>query len=441
MEGTMSRAKGVFRDWPLVLGAATLLAGLGGCGGGWWNTLDWGNCTEFSDEYGAEIEASGHLLSSVPATTESYPMALVLSQDAINGLFGRLADTQLPELSESATVMGQSLGVSVRPSLPLLSVGGQGSCRDCLGANVPFDVGLSMAGFDLPRGSGAIRVQMPVRLVPEGDQQTALVAEFQRIEVLGLELDFARSLMGDIYDVVEPLVSTALTRFLQSRFADARILTLDSWEIGAGEVFLAGRGPFVFPEAGTMVVAMQSNLPLATGATVEAQAQLPPGADLGVVIHPGLLGSMGRRMLFEGVIPQSYDEQGNADEGGATRLTLRSVSAAGDGLLRAQAQLWRTGSACGSADLSASIGFAANPSGVSFAVRDIEVSGGRGSGQLLERADQLAGGFLDALVDTLEVTVNYDEIFGGERGGRADVETFEFLVDGGGVRLYLDLVD
>ena len=53
------------------------------------------------------MEASGELLTSVPGQTEGYPMAVVLSQDAINSLFGELAQAELPE--------GAYVGITSRP--------------------------------------------------------------------------------------------------------------------------------------------------------------------------------------------------------------------------------------------------------------------------------------------------------------------------------------
>ncbi|MBN1945339.1 MAG: hypothetical protein JW797_06650 [Bradymonadales bacterium] len=425
-----------------IAAAASLTILLAACSAApWFESLDWGQCTDYSQEYTAEFQSHGELLSSVSTSTQSYAMALILSQDAVNSLFRRLSDASLPELSESAEVLGQRLTVSIQPRIPLLQIGGQGACPSCIQANVPFDVGLDLPYVDLPRGAGAIAVQMPIRLVPLSDAQTELVAEFQSVEVLGLQLNFTNELASNILQTVQPLVSRALTAFLQSRFQDASILTLDSWKIGMGEVVLAGRGPFVHPESRTIVIAMQSNLPIGSSAAIAPSAQLPDGADIGLVVHPQLLGSMARRMLFERVIPAAYDEEGNPQESGDTLVTMQSLGSTDDGLLRAGATIWRTGSMCGTADIAAAVAFQATPQGVSFALQDVEVTGSRGSGQILARADELAGGFLDALLAHLAVTVNYDQIFGGQRSEQPQMQTFQFGVDGRGLSLYLDLLD
>lgn len=419
--------------------AATVAAPLGGCSQFPIGDTLGTSCASYTDEYQAELSASGQLAARIPSGTGDAAMALVLSQDALNRLFRELADVALPELAQSADVGGIPLGLSIRPALPLLQIG-SADCVDCLDARVPFDLGLVLGGLDLPRGSGALSVRLPVGMEPVDARRTAFVARFQSAEVLQLELDLPSRVSG-AFEAVEPIVSRALTALLQSRFEDVEIATLDSWEIGRGEVLLAARGPVVDHAAGTVTLALQSNLPVARGSQAPAASTLPPGAELGVVIHPALLGAMGRRMLFEGEIPQAYDAQGNAVADGSTRFTLASVGSDESGLLRARSTLWQSDGLCGAADVSASIGVSAGPRGVTLALGDVEVSNGRGSGRLLEHADDLAGSYLDALLETLSVTINYDAILAGERGTPAEVETFQLNVDGRGISLYLDLVD
>ena len=398
-------------------------------------------CTEYDEEHADALLASGQLLDAVPESTDAYAMALVLNSDAVNNLFQKLSDTSLPELTESTSVLGQNVGVAVQPEIPLLQIGGNSDCPDCFTANIPFDIGLVLGRMDLPRGAGDITVQMPVGMVPEGDEQTALIAAFQDIEITNLNIELGNGVAQNVFNTVEPIITTLLTNYLQTRFADARIATFNSWVIGAGEVLLAGRGPFVNTDAGTVTIAMQSNLITQSPVTVESQQVLPDGADVGISIHPQLLSAMARRMLFEGVIPQTYDESGEASDSGTMKMTLSAIDSNDDGLLQVGSTLWRTGSFCGTADLQAALGFQATSSGVSFALDNVEITNTRGTGQILEAADQLAGGFIDSLVSTLEVTVNYDQVFGGEAEQQSDMETFQANIDGRGVSLFLNVLD
>lgn len=82
----------------------------------------------------------------------------------------------------------------------------------------------------------------------------------------------------------------------------------------------------------------------------------------------------------------------------------------------------------------------ADASGVTLSLRDVEVSNSRGAGQLLQTADSLAGSFLDSLLETLSVTINYGDITAGEAGSEPAFDTFSFGVDARGVTLYLDLL-
>ena len=397
-------------------------------------------CTEYTDEYASKMADSGLLLDDISADTQAYPMAVVLSQHAVNALFREISEIEIPEIRQSTDVLlGQELGVSIRPQLPLLQIGGDGSCAQCIQAHVPFDVGLELAGFELPRGAGSFSVQVPVGLQPEGNRETALIAAFQSIEVIDLELNLPGE-ANRFFEFVEPLINYGLSELLQSRFSDARIATIDSFSLGAGEVLLAARGPFVNHDHGTITLALQSNLPLGPGIATEAQAQLPDGAEIGIVIHPGLLGAMGRRMLFEDVIPKAYDANGNPRQDGGMLFTLDGVSGSDDGLLRARSTLFQTDGLCGSVDLAASIGLSADASGISLSVRDVQVSNGRGSGQLLQAADSLAGNYLDSLLQTLSLTINYGEITGGEAGSETSFDIFSFNVDSRGITLYRDLL-
>ncbi|MCA9565473.1 MAG: hypothetical protein KC561_18375, partial [Myxococcales bacterium] len=289
--------------------AVSLVFVLSGCGSQFWNTLDWGQCEDYSLAYSSDMAGSDVLLTEVPAAQSPYAMALVLRQEAVNDMFASMANANLPELRESTRVLGQQVSVSMRPRLPQFSIGGNDRCRDCFSAHVPVDLGLSAAGLNLNTGGTAIDVQMPIRFQAVNSYETQLVAAFQELEVTGLDLPLPQEAQW-VYDSIEPLVTTALTRFLQTEFEDATLAVVDSWSIGEGSVLLAPRGPVVDRSSGTVTLALQTNLPLDGVTSLSSLPALPSGADIGVIIHPGLISAMGRRMLYEGQIPHSYDENG-----------------------------------------------------------------------------------------------------------------------------------
>jgi hypothetical protein len=425
-----------------TLAATAALTAMSGC-----DVLDsiaGSSCPTFAAGYDQELQSSGLLVETIPAQPENFPMGLVLNTRAINWLFARLADTELPEISESFGVLGQDITLIVQPEIPLLAIGGNARCPACLSAAVPLSIGVGINNPDPPRGSGQLMLQMPVSMVPVDNRKTSLVAQFQGLEITGIDIDLPVQVPNTILQPAEDLAADLLDDYLSSRFRDAKIATFDSWELGQGQILLAGRGPFVYPESGTMLVAMQSNLPLAGTTTLDVLTTLPEGADMGFVFHPGLLLALSRRMNFEGVVPSEVDDAGNsfdgASEGPANRVTLQAMETTEEGLLRTSARIWRTDSFCGTADLQASMGLSIGDNGFAFTVQDVEITGGQGFGSLL--GNSWAGGeLLNSLLSTLDITVNYDQIFGGERAEQAEMGTFQANIDARGISVYLNIID
>ncbi len=398
-------------------------------------------CTSYQSSYAETLSESANLLTEVPESAEQFPMALVINQRALNTMFSQLTNTDVPELTDSTRVLGQTVSVSVQPTIPLLQIGGTDACPDCIRASVPFDIGGSVAGVNLPRGLGSVDVQMPIRLVPQPEGRTALVAEFQDVSILNLDMDLGRGVTDQVFNAIEPMASNLLTNYLQARFSDARIATMSPWVIGSGEVLLAGRGPFVFPEEGSVVIAMQSNLPLSELPGIAVDAMLPEGADVGVIFHPEVLGAMARRMTFERVIPQQYDESGQASGSGNMKLTMGDITGTTDGLLRTSSTLWRTGSFCGAVDVVAAMGLNVSDSGFRLNVSDVAFENGTGAGMLLSSSSWVTSGFISSLTNVLETTINYDQLFGGEAEAQTEMGAFEASVDGAGITAFFNLVN
>ncbi len=401
-----------------------------------------GDCASYESAYQIELNKGGELSASIPETTEGFAMGLVLNQRAVNELFQRLGDAELPVLQQGFRVLGQQFTIALQPSIPTLAIGGNSACVDCFSASVPFSIGVGL-GDDPPRlGGGTLGAQLPLGMMPETDDRTALVASFQDLAVTNLEIDVGSSQFSNVMGTIEPIVNTLLSAWLQTRFENARIATFDSWALGQGDVKLAGRGPFVHPATESIVIAMQSNLRLENGSSMDVQTALPEGADIGFVFHPELLLSMTRRMHYEGVIPQDYAESGqalSADGGGATRVSFQTMNTADDGLLRTGATLYQTQNLCGTASFSAAMGLQVEPGNFAFTVQDVDVTGGQGIGELLSSDTWGTGALVDGLLDTLQFTVNYDQIFGGEAASQPEMGAFQANIDARGISVYLNI--
>ncbi|MFT4703052.1 MAG: hypothetical protein ACI81R_000740, partial [Bradymonadia bacterium] len=285
-----------------------------------------GDCGQYQQQYQTELETGGQLAAQVPAGFDSFAMGVVMNQNAVNDLFSRLGNVSLPVLSR--TIGGLPLvgdiTLAVQPALPTLGIGGNSQCVSCFTADVPFSFGVGFGDTSPNLATGTLSGQLPLGMLAAGDRQTALVAQFQTLDITGFSLDIDgvnNTALNAVLDQVEPISTALLSQFLRTRFEDAEVATFDSWALGNGDVLLAGRGPIVFPEDQTIMIAMRSNL-ISNNASIDAQSMLPDGADFGFVFDPNLLLAMTRRMNYEGVIPQSYTEAGAVDEQGGTGVTF-----------------------------------------------------------------------------------------------------------------------
>ncbi|MCB9521456.1 MAG: hypothetical protein H6700_02930 [Myxococcales bacterium] len=426
---------------PLALAAAAALAGAACDLSSVTQVLN-GDCASYDSAYQVEIAQSGELAAAIPATPDGFAMGVVLNQRAVNELFRRLGDTELPVLRQSFRLLGQSVTVALQPSIPTLAIGGDTRCPSCFAAAVPFAVGVGFTEDPPQLGGGTLSAQMPLGLVPVEGAQTAFVASFQELDVTGLQLDVNNATFNTALSTIEPIVNALLSQWLRSRFENARIATFDTWALGQGSVKLAGRGPFVYPETETIVVAMQSNLKVADGPSMTMQTQLPNGADVGFIFDPRLLLSMTRRMNYESVIPSEFDATGQqAVSGGGTKVTFQTLASGDDGLLRAGATLYRTDNLCGTANLSAAMGLTVEPGVFAFSIRDVQVTSGEGVGRLLSQDAWGTGPLVNALLDTLQFTVNYDQMFAGERGESPEMGTFQANIDARGVSVFFNIAD
>ena len=401
-----------------------------------------GDCERYDEEWAANLAAGGQLLPTVPDTPVDYAMGMLLNTAAINEMFRRLDDNELPVLSESVDVLGLTITLSIQPDIPLLAIGGDASCPECFSAELEFYNQVDISGWVVPGGSGTIGFQMPIGMEPIDDYRTSLVAYFQSLEVDTLEVDFGDETVNDFYGVyLEPVCTLLITEYLQWRFADVPIATFDSWAIGQGDILLAPRGPYIFPKFDTMLLAMQTNLDMDIATPPPDQFDLPADADVGLIFHPELVVAMAKRMNYENVIPQEYDESGGEQDGGPVKLTIESMTSDEEGKLRTEAKLWMVEDICGTATMEASMEMSVSPSIFTFAVSDFAITEGEGFGLVFSENDWLIGGMMNALLDTMQVTVNYDQVFGGEQGTQPTMDPVQFNIDGRGLTLYFNMLE
>lgn len=401
-------------------------------------------CTIWEEEIDQALAAGAALSPQLPTGADGAPISLVLNEAALNGMFRQLSDTDLPELSHTfdlgIPVIPQSASVSLKPELPLLQLASTPNCSGCIQARVPLDLRASLPGNISPSARGAISVAVPVGFAEiEEDDATAFIARFQSIQVIGLELGVLDGLNSNLRGLVEDIASDLLTGWLRSRFSDVPIASFKTWTIGSGAVRLAPRGPFISPDQSSIRFSLVTNLPNTMPMLPESSG-LPDGADAALHLHPSVLGAMGRRMNHEGFLPSRYSTDGTASDTGSLRMALMEVGAGEDDHLHTSSRVARSGSSlCGAFTLGAAMSMEMAPKKIALSVADVSISDTRGAARLLDLSDQVTGGLLSGLLDTLDFTINYDGLQAGEAGTEAPLDVLGARVSSTGLSVSLTL--
>ncbi len=398
------------------------------------------NCVTHSTNFQGMVAQEGQLQAEVSTQNSDYPMAIVLSQVAVNKFFAAVASADIPTLRIPTQVLGVPVTVAIDPSLPLLQIGGEKGCATCILTELAFGLSVDVAGFAVG-GTGKGRYQFPLTMTANGMESTSLHAQLGQSEVLGIELNIS-GLDSAIFQAIEPLVANAVTGLIRNSYGDTHLFDLNAWQIGNGDVRLLGRGPHIDAEQRTIVIGMHTNLVRPLGNSVAWNPALPTGADIGLQFHPELLQVMIGRMMNEGHIPRSYDATGQPEDGGAYQTTLNAMAPSQSGALATSFRLWRTsGGFCGFADLEAGMSMAISDRKLAFNIDGIKVTQTEGAGDLLRLADAWLGAdFLNKVTNFTQLTVNYNEFdLPGGKVADMSAESFQLNLDARGLSLFLNI--
>ncbi len=397
-------------------------------------------CLTYSSQYQDKLAEEGRLSETVESL-EPYPMAIVVSQDSLNRIFAAVSEGDLGEITWEYEVYGIPFTLVMDPELPLIQVGGENGCGDCLLLEMGFGLSVDIYGLPAYGGYGSARFQFPLAMHDNGIESTDVLARLGEAEVLNV--DFSLSGISDYYlDAIEPYVELAATLVIQEYYGDTLLFTLDSWKIGNGDVRLLARGPHINPQTGTVVLGIHTNLIRPLSSTIEWNPTLPEGADLSMQFHPELVQRMIERMLSEGNIGRTYDASGQASESGIMEVTLLSMSASSSGLLEASFRLWLTsGGYCGYVDLTAALGLSITADKVDVQVAGIDITGGAGVGELVVIAeDWLTSQFTADMASFSELTINYRELnLPGGKQADMSAESVRLEIGANGLAVYLNL--
>lgn len=398
--------------------ALGLVAASGGCRG----PEVFLDCEESAELFLEAADEEGRLMSPVPKGGP-YPVAIKFSEKGLNTLLEGVVGQDVPFTGELPFVWFSGPGklhfeATSDPVLELESLEG---CPTCVQYSMDFNAVL-IGADQKPQGAGigSVKFRVPMLLREQGDSATVLVADYSKLRIQNLWLD-AFGLKSAEHEALVGALGQFMQDEIQASYGETELLKLDSWEIGNNDVRLLARKLIVFPEEDTLVLAMQSNLPLPAGGGLEITGEMPMGVSMVVDFDVGLLASMISRLLAEGEIDRTYDKDGNPDPEGTYGLTFDSLTGQPNGqLLESQFRVWRIDDGyCGYAVAQMDLEVDLDPETgiIELTAGEVAVVAGAGSGavaadenQLVEDNQAVVANFRTGLVDNLGATINYDAL-------------------------------
>lgn len=400
----------------LLLGT---VIGASGCPGPYDYTFD---CDYQETQFRSVAEREGMLLESVPFG-EPYPVAIKFSETGVNKLLEGVVGQDVPFTGELPFVWYTGPGTlqfeaTTKPVIELESLEG---CPTCVQYSFDFNtVLIGVSGEPEGAGVGSVKFRIPLELRPVGDDSTVLIADYTRLRVQELYLN-AFGLETEEHPALVEALGWFMEEKIQESYGETELLTLDSWEIGNNDVRLLARKLIVFPEQNTLMLAMQSNLPLPPGGGLELDGEMHMGIPMIVEFDIALFEAMIERLMEEGEIPRVYDEDGNPDEDGNYGVTLDHIVGAPQDqeFMTTQFKVWRfadgyCGYAVATMDLDVDL---VDGKGVTLTASEVAVLGGQGSGSVAAREDDLVkdnqdvvNTFRKGVADNLRTTINYDAL-------------------------------
>ena len=381
------------------------------------------DCTVQSEAFLKSFEGEGELLDAIP-DKNSYPMALVLTEAGLNRLLTETVGGKIPFNSEVA--FGPLSLEFDATSDPRIYIEEVKYCGRCVVFKVDFVFGLINAdGEGQGSGIGAATVTIPLRLDQNADGTSSLIADYDKLNVVDLPFE-TMGIDSKEQPGLQGAFEVLLTEQLRANYDPTELLRLAPWTIGDGDVQLAARDFAVYYNSRVLSFGLQTNLDLPDVYSVQVADGLPKGlpdtVPMLVQMHPGLLYGMVQRMITEGVIARTYDEDGNPDKDGLYGMTLESLapsSLPNSNLIDVGFRVWRTADDyCGYADAvtTLKLGIAQNTISVT-PTGELRVTGGEGVGalaatdmELVEKNKKLVDNFTKSLSEQVGITINYNDI-------------------------------
>ncbi len=405
------------------------------------------DCSAQAEAFAAAYADDGVLLPDIAEST-SYPMAMVLSEEGVNRLLTGVVGGNVP--FASVLNVGPFSLRFIPQSVPTIAIVPVPNCPRCVLFSVDFDFQIENDdGSPGGAGIGSAEMSIPLRLQQNDDGSSSLVARYDAATILAMPIN-TMGFDSAEYPGFEGALRYLATQALREQFAVTELLRFQPWTIGGNEVKLAAREFALFTDTRVLSLAMQTNLDLPDGVAIRVGEALPMGVPMALQMHPGLLLGMSRRMVTEGVISRTYDDNGNPDPNGLYGVTLENIGVnpiPNSNKLDVGFRVWRTSEGyCGYADAITALQLGLAPGNQSITVTptdDLRVTGGEGVGkiakdndELIERNKQVVETFKKDLSEQIGITINYNDI--GVEGSRILFSTDALIVEDDKIDIIID---
>jgi hypothetical protein len=375
------------------------------------------------------IEEIEPLLTEIPAKGP-FPVAVQITGTGLNKLLANIIADDVPfsgTVPFGITAQGPADAKFEPTTPPTILLHPTPGCATCVVFRLEFGVQLATPDTPVSSGIGYVELFVPIRLdVDVAAGVSTLVAEYGNAKISNQGMmGFYLSVFGFDSEQHTQLAG-ALKLFMQDQIAekydDVKLMTIGSWEIGEGKVELLARDVAIQIDNDKIVLGMHTNLPLAAGVGLDTSAALPEGSVMTVSMDPRIMLPMAHRMLDEGNIARTYDENGKPDPQGIYGVTLEDLQAdpLGEQEFDSSFRVWRTAEGyCGYAVAEMPLVVANTPPeiGITVTAGKAEVVEGEGIGaaaldeqELVDMNEHLIDRFRKDLADQLADTVNFSAI-------------------------------
>ena len=410
------------------------------------------DCSAQQEAFEAAYADDGVLLDKV-TEDNTYPMAMVLSEEGLQRLLNGLVGADVPFASKLN--IGPFSINFVPKAAPVIEMSEVPNCSKCVLFSLDYNFGL-LDGDDEPAGAGNGKAQIaiPLDLRQNADGSSSLIAIYERATIRDMPFNTMGFKSAD-HPGLEGALEILATEALRAQYPTTELMHFEPWTIGGNEVKLSVRKFHIFRAEGmrpVLALGMQTNLDLPESVAVEVGKQLPTGVPMQVQMHPGLLLGMAQRMINEGEISRTYNDKGQPDPKGLYGVTLENMNAsaiAGTDKLDVGFKVWRTDEGyCGYANAETSLQLSVDSTDDSIRVTptdDLRVLGGEGVGELAEdnqelidKNKQLVAQFQKDLSEQVGITINYNEV--GVEGSRILFNTDALVVERDNISIIIDFI-